>query len=238
MACGGGDTPPQGGTTAPGEPRAPTTATLETGGDLLQSKAPVDKISVYLSGFHPAKDDPSVQMESHHYCDQVNEDFMQCVLYDGNTADARLHGIEYIVSEKLFATLPAGERQYWHPHNYEILSGTLRMPGLPDAAEKATLARKINSYGKTWHVWMSGVHGREADALPLGPAHLAWSFNRDGEAAPGLVEGRDRRMGLDSGEARRERADLVGAARPQEGVDAMRQHFPKATPIPGVSPLP
>jgi hypothetical protein len=53
-------------------------------------------------------------MESHHYCDQVNEDFAQCALYDGNTAEARLHG-EYIISEKLYATLPADERPYWHP---------------------------------------------------------------------------------------------------------------------------
>ena len=236
--CGGGDTGPQGEATAPGEPRAATTRALESGGNLLQDKAPVEQISVYLSGFHPAKDDPSIQMESHHYCDQVNEDFMQCVLYDGNTADARLHGIEFIVSEKLFATLPEDERTYWHPHNYEILSGTLRMPGLPDAAEQATLARKINSYGKTWHVWMSGVRGREPDALPLGPAHLAWSFNRDGEASPGLIEDRDRRMGLDTAEARRRRQELVGQARPQQGVDALREHFPNATPIPGVSPTP
>ncbi len=238
QACGGGDTGPQGGATAPGTSRTQATRVLETGGNLLQDKTPVEQISVYLNGFHPAKDDPSMQMESHHYCDQVNEDFMQCVLYDGNTAEARLHGIEYIISEALFEKLPQGERQYWHPHNYEILSGTLRMPGLPAAAEKATLARKINSYGKTWHVWMSGVRGREPDALPLGAPHLAWSFNRDGEAMPGLVEDRDSRMGLDSTSARRERHDLVEHAHPQEGVDALRTHFPEAAPVTGVSAKP
>jgi hypothetical protein len=42
----------------------------------------------------------------------------------------------------------ADEKAYWHPHNYEILSGTLRMPGLPAAAERAALRRKVNSYGK------------------------------------------------------------------------------------------
>jgi hypothetical protein len=163
----------------------------------------------------------------------ANEDFAQCVLFDGNTSEARLMGIEYIISEKLYNTLPPDEKAYWHPHNYEVLSGTLRMPGLPDAAEKEALKTKINSYGKTWHTWMTGVHGQQADALPLGPPHLQWSFNRDGEANPEMVQARDSRMNLNSTEARQQRQDLVDQARPQGGVDAMAGLFPNAKPIPG-----
>jgi hypothetical protein len=32
--------------------------------------------------------------------------------------------------------LPAAEKAYWHLHNLEILSGQLRMPGLPDVARR------------------------------------------------------------------------------------------------------
>ena len=70
---------------------------------------------IYLVGFHPLKDDPAHQFEAHHFCRPVNEDFMQCTLYDGNTPDANLNGIEYIISEPLFERLPEHERQYWHP---------------------------------------------------------------------------------------------------------------------------
>ncbi len=59
----------------------------------------------------------------------MNEDFAQCVLFDGNTAEANLHGLEYIISEKVYDTLPPVEQSYWHPHNYEILSGQLVAPG-------------------------------------------------------------------------------------------------------------
>ena len=76
----------------------------------MQAKAPVEQIAMYLDGFHVAKDDPAVQMEAHHYCNQVNEDLAQCVLFDGNTAAARLTGVEYIISEKLYKTLPAEEK--------------------------------------------------------------------------------------------------------------------------------
>jgi hypothetical protein len=233
-ACGGRNTEPQGGETAPGSDRTAKTAALETGASLMQSKAPVEKIAMYLVGFHPAKDDPSMQMESHHYCNQVNEDFAQCVLFDGNTADARLHGVEFIISEKLYGTLPAEERAYWHPHNYEILSGTLRMPGLPNVAEKEALKTKMNSYGKTWHVWQSGVFNQQPDALPLGPAHLAWSFNYDGEAMAGMIEDRDRRMGQNTTEAREYRADLASLARPQGGVDAIKDKLPGKGTVNGV----
>lgn len=49
-------------------------------------------------------------MEAHHFCRQVNQDFAQCILFDGNSENANLNGIEYIVSEKLFETLSTEER--------------------------------------------------------------------------------------------------------------------------------
>jgi hypothetical protein len=232
LGCGGGNSGPPEDQTAPGAEATAKTTALATGAELMQAKAPVDRIAMYLVGFHPMKAEPSMQMESHHYCTQVNEDFAQCVLFDGNTDSARLHGVEYIISAQLYATLPADERPYWHPHNYEILSGQLRAPGLPDAAEDEAMKTKLNSYGKTWHLWKTGVHGQPADALPLGPPHLAWSFNHDGEMVPALGAARDSRMRLDSGEARRRREPWAADARPQAGVDVLASQFPSAKGAP------
>ena len=219
----------------PGRPETAKTTALETGARVLQRDAPTDALEVYLVGFHPMKDDPEHQFEAHHFCQQMNEDFAQCALYDGNTAEANLNGIEYIISERLFEGLPEAERQYWHPHNGEILSGQLVGPGLPEIAEKELMRSKMNSYGKTWHTWDTG-HGNEGgDMLPLGEPALAWSFNRFGEAAPGLVESRDQRMGIQSEERRRQRQDLIELANPQDGVDALKDAFERPTePIPGV----
>jgi hypothetical protein len=232
VACGGGNTGPESPQeAAPGAEPSAKTAALETGAALLQSKGPVEEISMYLNGFHTTKGDPGMQMEAHHYCNQVNEDVAQCILYDGNTADSRMMGIEYIVSEKVYDGLPSEEKAYWHPHNFEILSGQLRMPGLPDVAEKEALEGKMNSYGKTWHTWMTGMYGVPNDELPFGPPQLQWSFNRDGEDAPGMVEARDRRMNLNTAEEREDRQELAALARPQGGVDAMAGMFPNARPL-------
>lgn len=213
------------------------THTLETGARVLQKTAPLNRFNIYLVGFHPMKDDPQHQMEAHHFCHQMNEDFAQCVLFDGNGPEARLNGIEYIISERLFDSLPEEEKQYWHPHNYEILSGQLVAPKVPELAEHELMLLKMNSYGKTWHVWdTSGRSGRSD--IPMGAPMLAWSFNRDGEVDPELISSRDRSLGISTDEKRRHRQDLVRMAHPQCGVAALLGRFNRSTePIPGVVDL-
>ena len=234
LLCAGGAASAQEGG-VPGDPKTATTRALEVGAKILQGNAPLQPFDVYLVGFHPMKDQPERQMVAHHYCHQVNEDFAQCTLFDGNARNAKLNGIEYIISEKLFATLPAAERKYWHPHNGEILSGQLVAPTIPAAAEKALMRKKMNSYGKTWHTWNTGHEGHPADGLPLGPAALAWSFNRDGEALPSMVAKRNQEMGIDQKEKRQQRAELQQLAKPQSGVDDLKGKFARpATAIPGV----
>jgi len=208
-----------------GQPATPETQALEAGAKVLQGEGPTDTFNVYLVGFHPLADDPTSVMEAHHYCNQVNEDFAQCVLFDGNTNAANLNGVEYIVSERLFRQLPAEEREHWHPHNYEILSGQLQAPGLTPAAELELMRTKMNSYGKTWHVWHTGPGN--ADDLPLGPSHLAWSFNADEELPQALIEERDRAMGLDTERDRERRQVLIDEARPQRGVNRLAPAFPQ-----------
>ena len=92
----------------------------------------------------------------------------------------------------------------------------------------------MNSYGKTWHTWDT-ARGGPAERLPLGEPMLAWSFNRFGEARPGLVERRDERMNISTEARRQARQDLMPLAHPQSGVDALKGEFPRPTrSIPGV----
>lgn len=220
----------------PGAAKSAKTRLLEAGAWALQADAPTDLLNIHLVGFHPSKADPGHQMEAHHYCRQVNEEFAQCALFDGNGRDANLNGIEYIISARLFAQLPEAEKKYWHPHNYEILSGQLVAPNIPIRVEREVMEAKINSYGKTWHVWMTGMYGRAPDALPLGEPELAWSFNRDGEALPELVEQRDARLQVDTGARRSARRGLTELAQPQHGVAAQRGRLSDARQeLPGVA---
>jgi len=216
-------------TTPTGETKSAKTQTLEAGAKALQGNAPVKGFDIYLVGFHPMKDHPEQQMEAHHYCHQMNEDFAQCVLFDGNTKSANMSGVEYIISERTFESLPESEKKYWHPHNGEILSGQLIAPGIPKLAEKSLMKSKMNSYGKTWHFWNTGHEGQPSDKLPLGEPMLPWSFNRDGEANPDLVEKRDKALNVNTADKRKERTDLQAMAKPQSGVDDLQDKFGRQT---------
>ena len=39
---------------------------------------------------------------------------------DSDKSNARLIGIEYIISRRLFEGLPADEKKYWHSHSHEV----------------------------------------------------------------------------------------------------------------------
>ncbi|GHB09380.1 OBAP family protein [Modicisalibacter luteus] len=222
----------------PGADKGAWLAVLEQGANLLQDKSPMKGFDVYVVGFHCAKCDPHMQMEAHHYCKVVNDDFLQCLIFDGNTSNANLIGIEYIVSEALFESLPANEQSYWHPHNYEVFSGELIAPGIPEAAETAFMKRLVNSYGKTWHTWHTGHHdGDPGDALPMGEAKLMWSFNRLGECDETLKRNRDQAMQVDVDSKARDRQTYLELAHPQRGVNALAGAFSHTQPVPGVEDI-
>jgi hypothetical protein len=197
-----GDTPPQSGG-LPGRTKRPTTRALETGAAMLQPKTPLEAMNLYLDGFHRHSADGEHQMEAHHYCAQLNEDVIQCAIFDGNTRDARLIGVEYIVSERLFETFPAEEKKLWHSHRYEVSSGTLVAPNLPISAEHELMKKVVNTYGKTWHTWQSG-----RDELPFGIPALMMAFTADGQLHLDLQENRDRRMNVSTAQRRANRADI------------------------------
>src|SRR5688572_17552886 len=100
-----GDKPSPSNVEAPGADKRAGTAVLETGAALLQDKPPIEALNAYLDGFHFYSGRMDAQMEAHHYCAVLNDEVIQCVIFDGNQKSAKLMGVEYIVSERLFNTL-------------------------------------------------------------------------------------------------------------------------------------
>ncbi len=208
---------------APGADTSATTRALEAGAAALQDKAPIQALNAYLDGFHFYSGRPQEQMEAHHYCAILNEDVIQCVIYDGNVADAKLMGVEYIVTERLFRDLPAAEKALWHSHAHEVKSGQLVAPGIPQVAENELMKKLVGTYGKTWHTW----HTDRQKTLPLGVPQLMMGFTADGQVRPALVEDRDRRFGIRSADKKKEREPIVAPA-VAPGADAWQAgHAPQ-----------
>ncbi len=173
--------------------------------DAMQAKRPVDAMSAFLNGFNFYADDMGRQVEANHFCTHLTEDFHQCVIYDSDRADAKLIGIEYIVSEKLFRSLPAEEKRLWHSHHYEVKSGELIAPGVPEAAGHILMKDLVTTYGKTWHTWQVDRYQN----FPMGIPQLMMGFVKDGQVDPRMLEDRDRRFEASTSTLRKDRADIA-----------------------------
>ena len=209
-ACGGNNTPSN--VDSPGAEKTPKDKLLNTGADLLQAKSPLSKFNSYLDGFHFYNGNMGAQMEAHHYVNQLNADLYQAVIFDGNGKDAKLMGIEYIVTEKLFKTLPEEEKKLWHSHHYEVKSGTLIAPGIPDVAEHELMEKLVSTYGKTIHTW----HTDQQRTLPIGAPMVMMGSTKDGQIRPELVQARDARFKISTMETKKKRADI-----PMPKIDPM-----------------
>ncbi len=144
----------------------------------------MDELALYLAGVHVMKDDIREWWDAHHYCQALREDLTQCAVYDTTApGTARLSAIEYIVPDGVYRQFPAGERQYWHPHTFEVDGGLLALPELPVDSARALLLAIRTTWGKTWHLWQTQRGAR----YPTGEPELAWAIEGPDSIPPGVV---------------------------------------------------
>ena len=113
-----------------------TAAGAEGHGAVKAGDSPLAGGHAHFCGIHIAKRDPKFQLIVQHYCaahstSEHGEDLFQCILFDSREKNAKLLGVEYIISDVEYRRLAESEKQYWHPHTYEVLGGGLIAPGMP-----------------------------------------------------------------------------------------------------------
>ncbi|KIO31930.1 hypothetical protein M407DRAFT_217209 [Tulasnella calospora MUT 4182] len=180
---------------ASGEPLTTKNFILDTGAAATPDFRPVKPNCAHLNAFHACAHESTRCVEANHFCSHLNEDVRQCILYDSPEPNARLIGIEYMISPT--------EHKLWHSHVYEINSGTFVMPKpttMPEAlwqkAETAEMEDVITLYGKVYHLWRFD----RGDKLPLGQPQLMTSstFER-------AVSERDAKFSTDHKQKQKER---------------------------------
>jgi hypothetical protein len=188
---------------------------------------PAKAFHLYLCAFHIAKKDPSIYVEAHHYCSPVNDGLHQCIIYDKRGPGAKILGIEYIITDDVYRTLPDAEKKYYHPHTYEITSGLLIAPGREPEAEDKILGGLITTWGKTWHTWPD-----PSTPLPMGEPLLMWAATRDGMIPDKALADRDARFGVNTAAIRKRRAPLgaVPQIDPPKSIDEIGRQFTNEGP--------
>jgi hypothetical protein len=167
--------------------------------------APLANHHLHFCGIHCAKKDPRVQIITQHYCGMIGKDMHQCLLYHGVGKEAKLLGVEYIVSDEIFRKLPDEEKKYWHPHTYEVLGGGLIAPSMKPADEMAFMKGLLLTWGKTWHTWPDPT-----TPVPMGEPMLMWSLTADGQHDARVVAARDKEFGVKTADVREARLEAIG----------------------------
>jgi len=155
------------GKSASTEAAAPT---AKVGED--HAKGPIGELMgcpLAFAGVHLMRDDPSEARIAYHFCKPVSADLNQCVLYDGTGPEAKLIGVEYLVSDEVYRSMPDEEKALWHDHKFEVDTRLLKSLTQTGEDEKKTLAHVRTMWGKVYHTWVDGK------AYPRGPARLFWS---------------------------------------------------------------
>ena len=120
---------------------------------------PVDGYNLpqgHLNAVRHNFDDPSLRVE--HFCKPHDRVMMVCQLYDSNSANATLIGIEYMITQEQYDSLPNREKPYWHAHREELRPERAdpRMPELSPEQAQAEMAKMLPTWGKVIITWMPG----------------------------------------------------------------------------------
>jgi hypothetical protein len=176
---------------------------------------PLNAGHVHFCGIHIAKKDPKIQIITQHYCaahsdGEHGETMFQCVLFDTAAQNAKLLGVEYVITDKTYRQLPDDEKKYWHPHTYEVLGGMLIAPGMEPEEEKKFMSTILTTWGKTWHTWPD-----PKSPVPVGEPLLVWSLTGDGQADEAVVAKRDEEFNVRTTKLRERRCRDLGLEVPQ-----------------------
>ncbi|XP_006356125.1 uncharacterized protein [Solanum tuberosum] len=131
-------------------------------------------------------------------------------------------GVEYILSDRIFESLPQEEQKLWHSHAHEIKSGLWVNPRVPEMVIRPELENLTKTYGKFWCTWQTD----RGDKLPIGPPSLMMSPQPVdlGIVKIGLVKKRDDKYNISTDAMKTARADLSERTRLNPRADYWVEH--------------
>lgn len=186
-------------------------------GNASAAAGPMTGPHAHFCGIHMFKKNPKLQFITQHYCaahsKSGQDDIFQCVLFDSTASNAKLIGVEYLISEAMYQKLPDEEKKYWHAHTYEVLGGGLIAPAMNAEDEMKFMKMVMPMWGKAWHTWPD-----PESTVPMGEPMLIWSLMGDGQVDPKVIKERDTKFKVSEKAIREKRAKEIGLAAPKVSV--------------------
>jgi hypothetical protein len=133
---------------------------------------PADGYAIHVLAPHLI--DGKVRGPFHHYCKPVSpEPYIVCQLYETNDPNAKLVGIEYVVSKTITQDEEIVPRHWWkkhlwHDHAAEIATGNVKLLDLPPDKAKEIADVVSKTEGIVFSLWPEGAK------VPTGKVHMGF----------------------------------------------------------------
>ena len=120
----------------------------------------------HLSAIRHVFDDPALRVP--HYCKPNDKIVLVCQLYDSDSKNATIIGIEYIITSGQYNSSPDREKPNWHLHKIEFVPTRANpmFPELPKTKAMALMGKLMDTYGKVIIAW------NPKDKLPAFPSQV------------------------------------------------------------------
>lgn len=79
---------------------------LDKAASVIQNHDPVNQLDLHLISLPCYTQCMNKHRVTHHYCHHIEPGIWQCVMYDGPNKDSHLIGLEWVITEDKFQTIP------------------------------------------------------------------------------------------------------------------------------------
>ncbi|KCZ70340.1 Protein of unknown function (DUF1264) [Candidatus Methanoperedens nitroreducens] len=153
----------------------PATASNVTGADSTTPK-PSEGWTLHVDAKGHFPSDPD--LTAHHYCKTGAGGLVaQCQLYDSDSPNASLVGVEVVVDAETYNSFNEIEKALWHYHKDELSRVEVTFPDLPPEEAASVLKDIEDTYGKVYTLWDPGISN-----LPIGKPEITLHDSTHGQA--------------------------------------------------------
>ncbi|HLD04456.1 MAG TPA: DUF1264 domain-containing protein [Candidatus Nanoarchaeia archaeon] len=118
---------------------------------LPNSLRPTEGYTIHIAATKHAHTTPELYV--HHYCKGLPNGVTQCQLYDSDTVNARLIGVEFMVPNEVFEMFNESEKKYWHAHQEELKMVQLKAPEMSEVELENLKEALGKTHGKVIILW-------------------------------------------------------------------------------------
>lgn len=132
---------------------------------------PLTGYTIHMSASHVMNGE--VTGPFHHYCKPIDDNIIQCMLFESTDPNARLTDVEYLVSKSLVRKFISerSRKLNWHDHKREFAAGRLTILNPADPqAQKDLIEKASGTDGIIFHLWPKGA------PIPDGTVGIAQSL--------------------------------------------------------------